>query len=106
MARPLSSCAFILGIVLLSSSSSGAGAQASSDQRLLTDPIGRFVFDGSLGNPAPPITIWYLRPNKVEPGTRVVFLMHGSSRTGREARDLGGVYAKRNNLILLAPEFS
>ena len=83
-----------------------ARAQTSSDQRLLTQPIGSFVFDGLLGNPAPPITVWYRRPLKVEPGTRIVFLMHGSSRTGKEARDLGDVYADRHNFILLAPEFS
>jgi pimeloyl-ACP methyl ester carboxylesterase len=32
--------------------------------------------------------------------------MHGSSRTGKEARELGLVYAKQQNVILLAPEFS
>ena len=106
MARPMSSCVCILGILLMSFLSSGARTQSSADQRLLTDPIGRFEFDGLLGNQTPPITVWYRRPDKVEPGTRVVFLMHGSSRTGKEARDLGAVYVKKYNLILLAPEFS
>jgi pimeloyl-ACP methyl ester carboxylesterase len=32
--------------------------------------------------------------------------MHGSSRTGREARDIGAVYGKKHAFVLLAPEFS
>ncbi|HET6891796.1 MAG TPA: hypothetical protein VFH31_11895, partial [Pyrinomonadaceae bacterium] len=73
---------------------------------MLKDPIGSFIFDASRGNPAPPITVWYYRPDKVEPSARVIFLMHGSSRTAREARDVGGMYGKKHNFILLAPEFS
>jgi poly(3-hydroxybutyrate) depolymerase len=82
------------------------GAQASDGRDLLKEPNGSFVFDASLGNPAPPITVWYYRPDKVEPDMRVVFLLHGSSRTGEEARDIGALYGNNNNFILLAPEFS
>ena len=80
--------------------------QSSSNQKLLRDPIGNFVFDASLGNPAPQITVWYYRPDWVERGTRMVFLMHGSSRTAQEARDIGAIYGKKHNFIVLAPEFS
>ncbi len=106
MLRQLTGCGCIIVSILLSLISSGARAQSSSNQKLLKDPIGNFVFDASLGNPAPPITVWYYRPNQIDPGTRVVFLMHGSSRTAQEARDLGAVYGKKHNFILLAPEFS
>ncbi len=106
MLRQLTGCGCIIVSILLSLISSGARVQSSSSQELLKDQIGNFVFDASLGNPAPPITVWYYRPNQVDPGTRVVFLMHGSSRTGQEARDLGSKYAKNHNFILLAPEFS
>jgi poly(3-hydroxybutyrate) depolymerase len=82
----LKGCGGIVVIILLSLLASGAQAQASGNQKLLKAPVGSFVFDASLGNPAPPITVWYYRPNQVDPGTRVVFLMHGSSRTGQEAR--------------------
>ncbi len=104
--RQLIGCGCIIVSILLSLISSGARAQSSSNQKLLKDPIGNFVFDASLGNPAPPITVYYYRPNQIDPGTRVVFLMHGSSRTAQEARDLGAVYGKKHNFILLAPEFS
>src|SRR6266540_5370542 len=106
MLRQLSGCGCIIVSILLSLISSGARAQSSSNQKLLKDPIGNFVFDASLGTPAPPITVWYYRPNQVDTGSRVVFLMHGSSRTGQEARNLGSKYAKNQNFILLAPEFS
>jgi pimeloyl-ACP methyl ester carboxylesterase len=32
--------------------------------------------------------------------------MHGSSRTAKEALDIGSEYSKKNNFILLVPEFS
>lgn len=75
-------------------------------QEPLRDSISSFVFDSSLGNDAPPITVWYYRPEHVERTARVVFLLHGSSRTGKEARDLGIAYAKKHAFVLLAPEFS
>ena len=37
---------------------------------------------------------------------RIVFLMHGNSRTGRQARDIGEQYAREQGFVLLAPEFS
>ena len=96
----------IFGIILLSVLSGCARAQGSGDQELFKAPIGSFVFDASLGNPAPAMTVWYYRPDNVEPSARVVFLMHGSSRTGQEARDIGALYAKKHDFVLLAPEFS
>jgi len=93
-------------ICIVSLSLLSGAAQAAGDRELLKDPVGRFVFDSSLGNPAPPVTIWYYRPDRIEPTTRVVFLMHGSSRTAQEARDFGAVYGKKHAFVLLAPEFS
>ena len=83
-----------------------ARMQVVRSQELFRDPVSSFVFDASLGNEAPAITVWYYRPDHVVRATRVVFLMHGSSRTGKEARDLGLSYAKSRDFILLAPEFS
>jgi hypothetical protein len=51
------------------------------------------------------ITVWYYLPPAVEANTRVVFLLHGDSRRGREARDLGARYARDGRFILIAPEF-
>lgn len=83
-----------------------AFAQAAHREELFKEPIGSFVFDTSLGNDAPSITVWYYRLDNIKRNTPVVFLMHGSSRTGKEARDLGLLHAKKHNVILLAPEFS
>src|SRR5215204_866338 len=94
MLRQLIICVCTFGVILLSLSTGGARAQTSGGQGLLKDPVGSFVFDASLGNPAPPITVWYYRPDKVGNGTRVVFLMHGSSRTAQEARDMGALNGK------------
>ena len=106
MLRQLVSCGCVPGILLVSLLSRGALAQTSGSQGLLKDPIGSFVFDASRGNSAPPIAVWYYRPSEVDADTRVVFLMHGSSRTAQEARDIGAQYGKKHDFILLAPEFS
>jgi poly(3-hydroxybutyrate) depolymerase len=102
----LKGCGGIVVVILLSLSASGARAQALGNQKVLKAPIGSFVFDASLGNSAPPIIVWYYRPIQVDPATRVIFLMHGSSRTAQEARALGSKYAKKHHFILLVPEFS
>ena len=83
-----------------------SGLQVARSQELFRDQTSSFVFDAALGNTAPPITVWYYRPDHVIRATHVVFLMHGSSRTGKEARNLGLSYAKSHDFILLAPEFS
>ena len=58
-----------------------------------------------LDNARVPITVWYYLPAALEANTRVVFLLHGDSRTGREARDLGLRHARTGGFILVAPEF-
>lgn len=73
---------------------------------ILGDTIGSFVFRDERGNAARPITVWYCRPAQLTPSMRIVFLMHGNSRTGRQARDLGAQYAREYGFVLLAPEFS
>ena len=100
------SWAYILGAILLSLLTCTTGGQTSAGKALFKDPIGSFVFDASLGNPAPPVTVWYYRPDRVKPTTRVVFLMHGSTRTAQEARDIGAPYGKKYAFVLIAPGFS
>jgi len=81
-------------------------ATASDAKGVFKEPTGSFVFDASLGNRAPPVTVWYDRPDKLDPNDPVVFLLHGSSRTAREAVDIGTPYAREHRFILLVPEFS
>jgi len=67
------------------------------------EETGRFEFQS---NEQLPITVWYYLPAAVNSATPVVFLLHGDSRTGRDARDLGTRHAHDDGFILLAPEFS
>ena len=54
----------------------------------------------------PPINVWYYLPRDFTSIAPVVFLLHGDSRTGRDALDLGIRYARERRFILVAPEFS
>jgi poly(3-hydroxybutyrate) depolymerase len=64
---------------------------------------GSFEFDGREG--APPVRVWYYRSAHASAKPRVLFLMHGSSRTGEEARDIGAPFAEDHDFVLLVPEF-
>jgi poly(3-hydroxybutyrate) depolymerase len=64
---------------------------------------GSLEFDSGEG--APPVRVWYYRPSQSSPTSRVLFLMHGSSRTGEEARDIGAGFAEDHDFVLLVPEF-
>ena len=74
-----------------------------------TDPAafghvrGSFEFDGREG--VPPVRVWYYRPAHTSAKSRILFLMHGSSRTGEEARDIGAAFAEDHDFVLLVPEF-
>jgi hypothetical protein len=95
-----------LASFLLIVMSSGAVAQSKQLAVALPDTLGSFLFVDSRGDPDRPITVWYYRPYRLPPDTRIVFVMHGSSRTAAEARDTGAVYARSHGLVVLAPEFS
>jgi poly(3-hydroxybutyrate) depolymerase len=64
---------------------------------------GSFEFDAGRG--APSVRVWYYRPANASSMSRVLFLMHGSSRTGEEAREIGAEFAEDHNFMLLVPEF-
>jgi hypothetical protein len=73
MLPQLSGCGYIIVSILLSFIERCASA-VIQQLELLKNPIGNFVFDSSLGNPAPPITVWYYRPDEVERGQSQVIL--------------------------------
>jgi hypothetical protein len=83
-----------------------ATAQGEPPLVALPDTMGSFPFVDSRGDAARPITVWYYRPPDLPAKARIVFVMHGSSRTGQEARDSGAVYGRRHRVVVLAPEFS
>ena len=85
----------------------GAPAAAQKAAPLaLTDTLGSFEFKDMRGDPSRPVRVWYYRPSTASRADRVVFLLHGSSRTGKQAQDLGAPFARKHNFSLIAPEFS
>jgi hypothetical protein len=81
-------------------------AQGERPPVALSDTMGSFPFADSRGDAGRPVTVWYYRPPDLPAKARIVFVMHGSSRTGEEARDSGAVYGRRHRVLVLAPEFS
>lgn len=76
--------------------------EQATDSRVFGEVRGSFEFDS---REAPSIRVWYYRPPHASARSRVLFLMHGSSRTGEEARDIGASFAENHDFVLLAPEF-
>jgi hypothetical protein len=66
---------------------------------------GSFDFPDSLGEPDRPIVIWFYRPAMLKPDAKIVFVMHGANRNGETYRNQWVEHAKRENFLLLAPEF-
>ena len=81
-------------------------AQGEHRSVALTDTMGSFRFADARGAVDRPIMVWYDRPPGRRPDGRIVFVMHGGSRTGEAARDIGAAYGRRHGVIVLAPEFS
>ena len=72
----------------------------------LPDTLGSFEFRDVRGDPGRPVKVWYYRPGGSAPPSRIVFLLHGSTRTGQQAQALGAPFARADRALLLAPEFS
>lgn len=70
------------------------------------EATGRFAFEDVAQTPPRTIQVWYYRPPVIERGTKIVFLMHGIGRTGKELRDLAVPLAANAKVIALVPEFS
>lgn len=96
----------LAALLALAAAPAVAIAQGERLPVTLSDTMGSFLFVDSRGDANRPITVWYYRPSGLRPGAHIVFVMHGSSRTAQEARDIGAVYGRRHGLIVLAPEFS
>lgn len=90
-------------VLLLAAVASAHGQ--SPNKVMLPDTLGSFEFRDQRGDPTRPVKVWYYRPSGAPP-SRVVFLLHGSSRTGEQAQALGAPFAREQRALLLAPEFS
>ena len=79
------------------------GAEQAPELKAFGHVRGSFEFDGGEG--VPPVRVWYHQPSHPSSKSRVLFLMHGSSRTGEEARNIGAPFAEDHDFVLLVPEF-
>lgn len=66
---------------------------------------GDFEFRDARGRPDRPIHVWYARPRDAGPGARILFVMHGDSRTAQMARDSLAGNAASQGRIVVAPHF-
>jgi hypothetical protein len=98
--------AFHAVFLTLAAAPAVATAQGERSPLALSDTMGSFPFVDSRGDTARPITVWYYRPPGLGADARIVFVLHGSSRTAEAARDIGAVYGRRHRVVVLAPEFS
>ena len=67
---------------------------------------GSFVFQDAKGNEKKPITVYYYRPGTLKANSKILFVMHGSKRRGKQSRDAWVEYSKKCNFLLIAPTFS
>ena len=89
----------------------GCATQSPQPQSQLPDPthemeVGDLEFRDERGRSARHIRVWYARPIDAGPQTPTVFILHGDSRIGQLARDVGASHARRHRLIVVAPEFT
>jgi poly(3-hydroxybutyrate) depolymerase len=101
--RPEALLAFFLTLATIPAV---AVAQGRRVPVALSDTMGSFPFVDSRGDAERPITVWYYRPHNLQSDARIVFVMHGGSRTAEAARDTGAAYGRRHGFVILAPEFS
>ncbi len=63
----------------------------------------RFIFSY---NTFPQIPVYFVSPEKVDKDTRLVVVMHGRKRNGKQYRDQWIKKSKELNLFIIVPEFS
>jgi poly(3-hydroxybutyrate) depolymerase len=74
--------------------------------RVIGDNAGDFVFEYKIAGQIKKIPVYYFSPRELSPMSRIVFVMHGASRSGKIYRDEWQKYAVKYNFIVLCPEFS
>lgn len=73
---------------------------------LLKPGKGKFVFQNDTLNHSKPINVFTYLPARYRADSPVLFVMHGNGRTAQKYRDAWVEIAKRNNALLLVPEFN
>jgi hypothetical protein len=80
--------------------------QTQKDNHSLRIGSGSFTFTGSAGARKRPVKVWYHRPQQWRKGDPILFVMHGTGRTGRNYREVWTPQAERRGFLLIVPEFS
>ncbi len=89
----------LAGITLLTATELFASANTNTGH-------GDFVFKDEKSNKEKNIKVYYYKPEKLTPISRIVFVMHGNLRKAEGYRNLWAKFAKKYNFIVLCPEFS
>ena len=66
----------------------------------------KFDYAGPDQNSQRSATVWYHKPVEMNNDTRVIFIMPGLKRNGKEALDIWAGLVGNSNFLLLVPEFS
>ena len=81
-------------------------SQSAIEAEMLSASKGTFTFHIERDGLSRPMTVWYCRPTKLEPGTRVIFVMHGSNpETVEEVCEIAGSYSDKFGAVIVAPQF-
>ncbi len=67
---------------------------------------GDFVFEYKVGNKIKNIKVYYYAPKELTQNSRIAFVLHGASRSGRGYRDEWKQHARKYNFLVLCPEFT
>jgi poly(3-hydroxybutyrate) depolymerase len=66
----------------------------------------KFDYNDANQSPEKPVTVWYHKPEKMNSDTRVIFIMPGLKRNGKEALDIWAGLTGNEKFLLLVPEFT
>lgn len=95
-------CAIVGGLSLATSARAADATQAAR----LEAGSGALPFPFVSGGQSRRITLWYHRPARAGADAPIVFVLHGTSRTGENYRKYWIPEAEKYGFILLVPEFS
>jgi dienelactone hydrolase len=95
----LITCKLLVGVTLLVATEIAALANMKTGQ-------GDFMFEDEKSNKKKNIKVYYYKPEKLAPTSRVVFVMHGNMRKAEGYRNLWAKFAREHKFLVLCPEFS
>jgi poly(3-hydroxybutyrate) depolymerase len=73
---------------------------------IIGNEAGNFAFTYKTSDQTKTIPVYYFAPPKLSRASRIVFVIHSDSRSGKQYRDEWAQYAVKYNFLVLCPEFS